>query len=86
MINAHSYSMVRTAAAFTLLWLTTAAAAKDQYVTTDGRTIAPLEIFQNCAECPEMITLPTGSFVIGAPLEQSNFFICFGIHPSPVSQ
>ncbi|MEM8634398.1 MAG: formylglycine-generating enzyme family protein [Pseudomonadota bacterium] len=29
--------------------------------------LAPLERFQECDVCPEMIVLPTGSFTIGAP-------------------
>ncbi|NOR62073.1 MAG: SUMF1/EgtB/PvdO family nonheme iron enzyme [Rhodobacteraceae bacterium] len=28
-------------------------------------------MFQECADCPEMIVLPSGSFTMGAPLEES---------------
>lgn len=41
------------------------------YQLPAGQTVAPLEIFQECEHCPEMIVLPMGSFVMGAPLEES---------------
>lgn len=41
------------------------------YQLPTGQTVAPLEIFQECDQCPEMIVLPMGSFVMGAPLEES---------------
>lgn len=37
------------------------------YPLTDGRTVAPLERFRDCAKCPEMIVLPLGEFMMGAP-------------------
>ena len=33
--------------------------------------LAPLDMFQECPDCPEMIVLPLGEFVMGAPMEQS---------------
>lgn len=31
------------------------------------RTFAPLEVFQECRDCPQMIVVPAGSFVRGSP-------------------
>jgi len=58
-------------AALILLWLPVTAMARDVYSTINDREVAPFEIFQECDVCPEMIVLPMGSFVMGAPLEQS---------------
>jgi len=66
-----------------LLWSATDASAKDQIVLTDGHAVAPLEVFQDCTECPEMIVLPMGSFVMGAPLEESKQVYLFWHHPKP---
>ena len=38
-----------------------------QYKLTDGTEVAPLEMFQECADCPEMIALPLGAFMMGGP-------------------
>lgn len=54
-----------------LLWVATAATAEQRQVFVDGRALAPLEVFQECAACPEMIVLPSGSVTMGAPLEES---------------
>ncbi len=43
----------------------------DTHFTIGERTVSPLDVFRDCEECPEMIVLPMGSFVMGAPLEQS---------------
>jgi len=37
----------------------------------DGRELKPLEMFQDCPDCPEMIVLPMGSFMMGAPPAES---------------
>lgn len=47
------------------------AVGEDSYELIDGRVVSPLEIFQECDVCPEMIVLPTGSFMMGAPPEES---------------
>ena len=31
---------------------------------TDGRTVAPLDMFRECDDCPEMIVIPLGSRLI----------------------
>lgn len=33
---------------------------------TDGQFVAPLDGFQECEHCPEMIVMPLGSFMMGA--------------------
>ncbi len=49
------------------------------YQLTDGRTVAPLEMFQECDVCPEMIVMPLGSFMMGAiPGESRNPFDFYG--------
>ncbi|WP_170775827.1 formylglycine-generating enzyme family protein [Ruegeria lacuscaerulensis] len=37
----------------------------------DGTTVAPLEMFQECDVCPEMIALPVGEFMMGGPPRES---------------
>ena len=32
-----------------------------------GRALKPLDPFRDCAECPEMIVIPAGSFMMGSP-------------------
>ena len=34
---------------------------------TDGRTLRAGETFKDCANCPEMIVIPGGSFMMGSP-------------------
>lgn len=45
--------------------------AAETHFTVGEHTVAPLEVFQDCAECPEMIVLPMGKFTMGATLEDS---------------
>jgi formylglycine-generating enzyme required for sulfatase activity len=53
------------------------------YTLTDGQTVRPLDTFRDCADCPEMIVLPTGSFMFGAiPGESRNRFDMFGPNPT----
>ena len=52
------------------LFIGASPAAAETYTLTDGRTVQTLEVFQECAVCPEMVVLPMGSFTMGAPLEQ----------------
>lgn len=81
MINIRGYAVVPSAAMFAFIWLATVAAAQDRYVIADGREVAPLDIFQECAECPEMIMLPMGKFTMGAQLEESRLLARF--YPKP---
>ncbi|MGJ8585904.1 MAG: formylglycine-generating enzyme family protein [Marinosulfonomonas sp.] len=57
------------------LWLAlcvaTGAAAQDDPAQIDKPADVQLEMFQDCAECPEMIVLPMGRFVMGARLKES---------------
>ena len=46
-------------------------ASNAQYVLADGTEIAPLEMFQECDVCPEMIALPLGEFMMGGPPGES---------------
>jgi formylglycine-generating enzyme required for sulfatase activity len=40
--------------------------AEERYLVADGDTVAPLEQFQECDVCPEMVVMPLGSFLMGA--------------------
>ncbi|MEP3676013.1 formylglycine-generating enzyme family protein [Sulfitobacter sp.] len=62
---------------------TVAVAANELYLTTGGQSIAPLETFRDCDACPEMIMLPLGSFMMGAPLEESAFLYSLWAKPKP---
>lgn len=48
-----------------------ATAGNAQYTLTDGTNVAPLNTFQECDVCPEMIVLPVGDFVMGGPIGDS---------------
>lgn len=53
------------------------------YELVDGRVVAPLEMFQECEHCPEMIVLPLGAFMMGAKRGESrNPFDIYGENPS----
>ncbi|WP_299076356.1 formylglycine-generating enzyme family protein [uncultured Ruegeria sp.] len=60
-----------------LLWLTCLAPGlliaeeSKLYSLKNGQTVAPLEQFQECEQCPEMIVMPLGSFMMGATQEES---------------
>ncbi|MEO1638747.1 MAG: formylglycine-generating enzyme family protein [Pseudomonadota bacterium] len=49
----------------------TPSAAEERYTLTDGSTVEPLDQFKECDVCPEMIVLPLGSFMMGAPQSES---------------
>ena len=56
-----------------------AGAAQTNALETDLNTLAPLESFQECEHCPEMIVIPLGSFMMGAKLGESvNPFDIYG--------
>ena len=66
-----------------LLWSATTATAQHRFALADGRMVAPLEMFQECPQCPEMIVMPMGSFMMGAKPEDSrNPFDFYGENPS----
>lgn len=49
------------------------------FQAVDVSRLAPLERFQDCAACPEMIVMPPGSFMMGAvPGESRNPFDIYG--------
>lgn len=60
-----------TATTCTAFTLSAIAATAEPYTLPDGREVAALDIFQECDVCPEMIVLPMGSFLFGAPIEQT---------------
>jgi formylglycine-generating enzyme required for sulfatase activity len=37
---------------------------------TQERALTPREIFKECAECPEMVVVPVGSFMMGSPADE----------------
>jgi len=51
--------------------LSAIAATAEPYTLPDGREVTALDIFQECEVCPEMVVLPMGSFLFGAPIEQT---------------
>ncbi len=65
----HSHSMkLRIALAICGLFLPSAGLPDDRvsFTLTDGRTVEPLDSFRECDQCPEMIVMPPGSFMMGA--------------------
>ena len=65
------YTLKKRFLAPILLWAAASAGAEQRQVFAGVHDIAPLEMFQECADCPEMVVLPMGSFTMGAPLEES---------------
>lgn len=47
-------------------FLSSASQSHAQYLLIDGRLVEPLEIFQECDVCPEMIVVPEGRFIMGS--------------------
>lgn len=68
-------TMVRLAlGAAVFLFMPIAAHSLDDtpsYTLSNGKTVAPLEMFQECDHCPEMIVMPLGSFMMGAKRGES---------------
>ncbi|MCG3267162.1 formylglycine-generating enzyme family protein [Yoonia sp. I 8.24] len=61
--------------------LTTASMAETAttYQLANGQTVGEFEMFQECADCPEMIVMPLGSFMMEAiPGESRNPFDIYG--------
>jgi len=42
-----------------------------EFLLSDGTKVLPLEMFQECDVCPEMIVLPLGEFLMGGPPGES---------------
>lgn len=62
-----------------LVWVSTIAWADMSFEFANGRVVKPLERFRECDVCPEMIVMPTGSFMMGAiPGESRNRFTFYG--------
>ncbi len=55
----------------TILLIVLPASLHAQYKLTDGAEVAPLDMFQECDVCPEMIVLPLGDFTMGGPIGDS---------------
>ena len=66
-----------------MLWSATTATAQDRATLADNHVLAPFDMFQDCADCPEMIVLPMGHFVMGAPLQESEQVYLLWNHPKP---
>lgn len=51
------------------------------YVLAKGSEVAPLKMFKDCGNCPEMIALPMGTFTMGAPFgeESSSMVVRDGV-------
>jgi len=39
-------------------------------VGTEKRCLRPTDSFRDCAECPEMVVVPAGSFIMGSPSDE----------------
>jgi len=39
-------------------------------VGTDMRCLRPKDTFRDCVECPEMVMIPAGSFIMGSPVSE----------------
>lgn len=55
------------------LLLSSQAIAEERYTLPNGTQVAPLDVFQECDACPEMIVLPLGDFMMGGPLGESTY-------------
>lgn len=75
--------ILRYTIALMLLVGASAATAKEPLILSGDLVVAPLDVFQECDVCPEMIVLPMGSFVMGAPLEQSEAVYLLWNKPKP---
>ena len=36
-------------------------------LSTKPQALKPLSVFKDCDECPEMVVIPAGSFLMGSP-------------------
>lgn len=63
------------------------ASAEEVYLTATGDRVSALDVFQDCAVCPEMIVLPLGTVEMGSSVEEANaarvrLLVNAGIDPS----
>ena len=66
-----------------LFWPATPTSARETKFLAKKHEFVPLELLQDCADCPEMIVLPMGRFTMGAPLEESREVYLFWNNPKP---
>ena len=59
-------------ASICLVTSTIGAVAQETYLTAIGEEVVPLDVFQDCDECPEMIVLPLGTFRMGSTVAEAN--------------
>ncbi len=63
---------------FRRLWpalaLTATPALAEPYTLSNGHQVAALETFRECDICPDMIVLPMGDFIMGAPPDEKRRF------------
>ena len=62
-------------------------AADPSYLSAQGETLRPLDVFEDCDVCPEMVVLPLGSFHMGSTVKEANdartrFFVNKNIDPT----
>jgi len=68
---------VQRALAVVALLFTTFTSAAADYRLDDRTEIAPLEMFQECDVCPEMIAMPLGRFQMGAPRDEARLSMVY---------
>ena len=59
-------------ASICLVTSTIGAVAQETYLTAIREEVVPLDVFQDCDECPEMIVLPLGTFRMGSTVAEAN--------------
>ncbi|MEP6018977.1 MAG: formylglycine-generating enzyme family protein [Paracoccaceae bacterium] len=69
--------------AFTIPAASAYANESTTYTLKNDRKLRPLEHFRDCDQCPKMIALPLGDFVMGAPLQESAFLYNLMFKPRP---
>jgi formylglycine-generating enzyme required for sulfatase activity len=70
-MNATTKKVLLFAFGWAALATVSAAETTQGYHLPDGQVVETLEMFQECADCPEMIVMPLGSFMMGATAEES---------------
>lgn len=55
-----------------LLATATTAFAAETYQTAAGEPVSPLEVFQDCDACPQMVVLPLGQFQMGSTVKEAH--------------
>ncbi|WP_170756569.1 formylglycine-generating enzyme family protein [Ruegeria lacuscaerulensis] len=77
----YSLGLWRKILPFAALLTLPTAATSAEYQLEDGTTVAPLEMFQECDVCPEMIVLPLGEFMMGGPPGESKLNVHLNANP-----